>query len=193
MKTLTILVDMDDTLENLGEKWIEYLNDKYGTSVQYWDVRDWDMSKAFPTLSRAQVYEPLFEEALWERLTPLPGSVENVKRLIDDGHRVVIVTSSSPSTINMKLSRVLFKYFPFFTYADVIVTPQKQFIRGDILVDDAPHNFYGGTYKGILMTANHNVGFKAEEHGLIRAANWDDIYRIINEILQNKEDTNEHN
>ncbi len=53
---MTILVDADGVLENLSEAWVEYLNDRYGTSVKYDEVRDWDMTKAFPSLSREQVY-----------------------------------------------------------------------------------------------------------------------------------------
>ena len=184
MKTLTILVDMDDTLENLCEKWIEYLNHRHGTNVSYEDVRDWDMSKAFPTIDRDLVRAPLSDKALWDSLTPLPGAVENVRRLLSDGHKVVIVTASHPDTIEAKLNCVLFKYFPFFTLNDVIITSQKQLVRGDVLVDDAPHNLCGGTYQGILMSANHNLGFNAERHGLIRAMDWDDAYRIISQIAK---------
>lgn len=114
MKTLTILVDMDDTLENLCEKWVDYLNDKHGTDVKYSDITDWDMSKAFPTIDKELMYEPLFDKALWERVTPLPGAVERVQQLINDGHKVVVVTASHQDTVSLKLNAVLFKYFPFF-------------------------------------------------------------------------------
>lgn len=193
MKHLTILTDMDDTLENLSEEWVNYLNDRHGTNVKHSDITDWDMSKAFPTIEREAVYAPLFDKKLWERVSPLPGAVENVRRLIEDGHKVVVVTASHQDTVGLKLNSVLFKYFPFFTHEDVIVSSQKQLILGDVLIDDAPHNLSGGTYQGILMRANHNAAFNAEEHGLIRATNWDDAYHIIRKISQNKEDANEHN
>lgn len=68
MKALTVLVDMDDTLENLCEKWVEYLNHKHGTSVDYGEVDDWDMSKAFPTLNRELVYARCRIQRFWRVL-----------------------------------------------------------------------------------------------------------------------------
>ena len=103
MKKLTILVDMDDTIENLCETWVEFLNETHGTTVHKDDIHDWDMSKAFPTIEKQQVYDPLFNENMWKRVTPLPGAVEYLKRLIDDGHKVVIVTASCKPHIALTL------------------------------------------------------------------------------------------
>ena len=50
MKALTVLIDMDDTLEDLCSEWVKYLNNKHGTSVKHSDITDWDMTKAFPSL-----------------------------------------------------------------------------------------------------------------------------------------------
>lgn len=66
MRHLTILVDMDDTIENLAEAWVAYLNARHQTSTNLSDITDWDISKAFPTLTKEQVYAPLFEDAFLE-------------------------------------------------------------------------------------------------------------------------------
>lgn len=179
MKKLTILIDMDDTLENLCDVWIEYLNERYGLHVSKNDVNDWDMTLAFPMLLCREIYEPLFEVNMWNRVKPLPGAVRYVNQLIKDGHKVVIVTASHQNSVGIKLNHVLFKYFPIFTYKDVIITTQKQLINGDILIDDAPHNLEGGNYRGILMSAAHNRNYDAEGHGFVRAEKWKDIYKII--------------
>ena len=44
MKKLTILIDMDDTLEDLLGAWVSYLNTQYGTNVHKEDIRQWDIS-----------------------------------------------------------------------------------------------------------------------------------------------------
>ena len=56
---ITVLIDIDDTIENLCEEWCNYLNRKYGTMVTYKDVTKWDMRKSFPNLTKEQVFEPL--------------------------------------------------------------------------------------------------------------------------------------
>lgn len=179
LKKLTILVDMDDTIENLGEVWVNFLNETHGTTVHKDDIMGWDMSVAFPTVPKKQVYEPLCNEEMWKRVTPLPGAVEYLQKLINDGHKVVIVTAAPQESVPMKLNNVLFRYFPFFNMKDVIITSQKQLVRGDVMIDDAPHNLEGGEYFGILVSAPHNRAYDAKSNGFVRADNWDEIYNIV--------------
>ena len=61
MKKLTILFDADDTVENLSDYWIAMLNERYGTSVTPEDVHGWDISLAFPTLTKEQVFGVLHD------------------------------------------------------------------------------------------------------------------------------------
>lgn len=185
MKQLTILVDFDQTLNNLNEVWIAYLNERYGTTVKTDDVKEWDMQKAFPSLTPYEIYKPLFKEELWEKVTPIPKAYDNVCKLKYDGHKVYVVTTSNPTTVPIKLNKVLFKYFPFFTYNDVIITSHKQLIIGDVLIDDAPHNLEGeASYKKILFSAPHNKTFNEKSIGAVRANDWDEIYKLINDLAK---------
>jgi len=186
MQKLTVLIDMDDTIENFCEIWIKFLNKTHGTNVVIDDVKEWDMSKAFPDLSKEELYAPIYETEFWRSVTPLPDSVKYVKQIIDDGHKVVIVTASHPNTISMKLENVLFKYFPFFNISDVIFTSQKQLIQGDVLIDDGPHNLENGRYFKILYDAPHNRYYDAEANGVTRANNWEEVYQIINTIATSR-------
>lgn len=185
MKKLTILVDFDQTLNNLNEAWVTYLNAKYNTAVNPNDITCWDMTVAFPTLTAREIFNPLFKEEFWKTVTPLPKSYENIRKLKNDGHNIYIVTTSNPVTVPIKLYEVLFKYFPFFTYNDVIITSHKQLIIGDVLVDDAPHNLEGDTtYAKILMSAPHNKSFDEKSIGAVRAEDWDEIYTLINNLAK---------
>ena len=187
LKQLTILVDIDDTLEDLCTPWVQYLNEKYGTAVTTDDIKDWHIAKVFPTLTREQVFEPLAKEEFWERVKPLPEAYKNIRKLKYDGHRIFIVTASDPIiSVPMKLEKVLFRYFPFFSCNDVIIATQKQMIRGDILVDDASHNLENGNYKRILMNAPHNRFFNEKSIGAARACDWDTVYRLISKYACEK-------
>ena len=144
MKHLTILVDMDDTIESLASAWVDYLNTRHGTTTKLTDITSWDISKAFPTLTNEQVYAPLFEDDFWDWVKPIDGASEVLQKLIADGHKVLIVTTSNYHTLASKMERVLFKYFPFLTWNDVIITSHKQLVNGDVLIDDGIHNLEGG-------------------------------------------------
>lgn len=85
MRKLTILFDADDVAENLCDCWIEMLNERYGTSVTLKDVQNWDMTKAFPTLTKEQVFDVLHTDEIWKRITPLPGAVEVLQKLHNEG------------------------------------------------------------------------------------------------------------
>ena len=112
---MTILIDMDDTIEQLLMAWVRKCNAKYGYNVAYEDIREWNVAKAYPGLTREQV----------------------------------------------------------------IITSRKQMIRGDVLIDDGPHNLIGGEYRKILYDAPHNQGFNAEGNGMSRVRNWDEIETVI--------------
>lgn len=179
MKKLTILIDMDDTIENFGQTLIDTLNETYGLNVNIDDVKEWDLTKPFPTLSKHQIFAPTYTKEFWERVKPLPGAVENVKRLVDDGHDIVIVTASAPQSVPLKLERFLFKYFPFIKRSNVIICSRKQMVKGDIMIDDGPHNLEDGDYVKIMMTANHNKSYDTDTNGMKRVNNWDEAYQYV--------------
>lgn len=182
MKKLTILVDMDDTIENLLVEWLHILNKRYHCFVTEDDVHSWEITEAYPGLAPAQVYEPLYSSELWESVKPKWDAVEYLRRLQEDGHEIYIVTSSNYKTIHTKLESVLGRYFPYIHMDHVIVCAKKQLIRGDVMIDDGPHNLVGGDYEKLLITAPHNRSYDAALHGMRRVNNWREIYEAIHEL-----------
>lgn len=181
---MVILIDADGVLEDLSQKWVEYLNETYGTSVRYEDLTEWDMTAAFPSLTREQVYAIDHDEEFYSRLEPIPGAVEAVRELLADGHRIFVVTTTPYQVVKAKLDRAIFPYYPFLSWKDVIITCDKHLIRGDVLIDDGVHNLLGGEYRKILVTAPYNKGFDAEGNGMIRADTWEDIYRAVSAMAE---------
>lgn len=177
---MTILVDMDDTIENLSVVWVDYLNKKYGTSVRYEDVKSYDLKLAFYCLSEAEIYSVLLEKELWETVKPLKNAPEYLEKLKNDGHKVYLLTATHPSNASMKYELVVKRYFPSVAYDEVIIASKKQMVKADVLIDDYPPNLIGGEYHGILFTANHNRDFDTAGNGLVRADNWEQVYQIIN-------------
>ncbi len=182
MKKLTILTDMDDTIEDLLEAWLSYLNDKHGLNVCKDDVREWDMTAAFPSLQPDDVFTPLYDNSLWESVRPMPYASEILERLKEDGHDIYVVTSAHYKSVEAKLERVLFRYFPFFDWTHVIIASNKQLIKGDVLIDDAPHNLIDGDYYKVLMDAPHNRDFDEHSIGAVRVFSWLDVYNVIQKL-----------
>lgn len=160
MKKLTILFDADDTVENLSDCWIAMLNERYGTSVTPEDVHGWNISLAFPTLTKEQVFGVLHDDELWRRITPIPGSVEVLQKLYDEGHQLY-----------------------FLDWEHIIFACNKQMVRGDVLIDDAPHNLVGGEYAKILFDRPHNRSFDHVAHDALRVNTWEEIDQVIHSYL----------
>ena len=179
---MTILIDMDDTIESLLKAWVNGVNTKYGRSVSCEDVTSWDVSAAFPGLTREEVYAVPLEQGFWKTVEPIPGAAEAIQRFMDARHEVFIVTATPYESVTEKMTEVLFRYFPFLTWKQLIITSRKQLIRGDVLIDDGVHNLEGGDYIKILMTAPHNRNYDAEANGMIRAHHWAEIEEIIRRI-----------
>ena len=179
---MTILIDMDDTIESLLKAWVNGVNRKYGRSVSCEDVTSWDVSAAFPGLTREEVYAVPLEQGFWKTVEPIPGAAEAIQRFMDAGHEVFIVTATPYESVTEKMTEVLFRYFPFLTWKQLIITSRKQLIRGDVLIDDGVHNLEGGDYVKILMTAPHNRNYDAEANGMIRVQTWAEIEEVIRRI-----------
>ena len=184
MKKLTILVDMDDTIEQLLEAWVRGVNEKYDRHAAYDDVVSWDVSSAFPGLSFEQVYEIPMQPGFWKTVEPMPGAAESLRRLMDAGHEVFIVTATQAESVEEKMQDLLFRRFPFLSWDQVIITTRKQMICGDVLIDDGVHNLEGGAYRKILMTAPHNRAYDAEANGMIRVHTWAQVEDVIRRMAQ---------
>jgi len=182
MKKLTIMIDADGVLENFSETWVAYLNNKYGTAVSHEDVREWDMTKAFPMLTPEQVLSTERDKELYTNLKPIPGAPEALQKLLNDGHELYVVTNTHYKIATEKLEGTLFQYYPFLTWKHYIFTHRKQMIKGDVLVDDGVHNLVGGDYEKILFSAPYNRDFDAEASGMTRVENWEEAYTAICKI-----------
>ena len=184
---MIILVDMDDTIEQLLKAWVRGVNEQYGRNTDVESIASWDVSAAFPGLTREQVYAIPEQPGFWKTVEPIPGAAEALQRLMAAGHEIYIVTATPPDAVPEKMNELLFRYFPFLSWEQLIITSNKQLIRGDILIDDGIHNLEGGEYVKILMTAPHNRAYDAEANGMIRVHSWPEIEEVIRNLEEQRQ------
>lgn len=130
---LCILVDADDVCIDHYGMWVTALNQKYGTSVTPEDIKDWDVTKAFPTLTRSQIFGVLETPEFWTLAKAVPGSQEYLQRLHEEGHKIYVVTATDFSHCGAKV-QVLLELNPFLDKQHILIAYNKQMIRGDVLV-----------------------------------------------------------
>ena len=110
---MVILVDMDDTIEQLLKAWLKRVNELWGRDVKPDDIREWNLAAAYPGLTREQVYGVADIPGCWKDGEPVPGAAEALKHFMDEGHEVYIVTATESEHVEGKMKNVLFRYFPF--------------------------------------------------------------------------------
>ena len=66
----------------------------------------------------------------------------------------------------------------------VIICHHKDFLKGDILIDDGPHNMQGGEYRKILFSANHNLDFDEASVNAVRVTGWDEVLEAVEKIRE---------
>ena len=181
---MVILVDMDDTIEYLLDAWLEKANAVYGRSVTREEITSWDVSAAYPGLTRQQIYDLVLEDEFWKNVRPIPGAAEALKRFMERGHYVYLVTATPYESVRGKMDYHLFRHFPFIEWHQVIITSHKQMLKADILIDDGIHNLEGGDYAKILVDAPYNRAYDAEANGMIRVHSWAEIEEAVMRIEQ---------
>lgn len=178
-KKPVLLIDIDDTIEELLVAWCHWLNWLHYTNVTPDDIRDWDMQKAFPTLTKEEIYEPINRDDFWQTVPPKQDAMEYVKKLYDEGYEIYLCTSTDYRNVKVKYEHIVQKYFPYIEWNHVIIANNKQMIRADYLIDDGVHNLENGDFTKILMTAPHNRDYDAEANGMYRVSHWKEVYDII--------------
>lgn len=181
-----ILVDIDDTLINLCEVWVNELNRKYHLNVTTDDIKCWDMSVPFSSLTQKQIYKPLIEAKVWKKVKPISDSQYYLKKLVDDGYDVILVTSTDYRNIHYKYKYVINKFYSFINPKNIVICHRKNILNADILVDDYIMNLLGGTYKGILFNSYHNKNIHEDKYGVTRSFGWEDTYNKINAFFNIK-------
>jgi len=175
-------IDLDDVLWSLVDAWLKRYNEIVDDDVTPEDIKSWQIDQYIKKGTREMLFYILEQNDFWETLKPKPGSQFYLKKLIDDGYDVVIITATSYQTLKPKLIQ-FFELFPFIKEEQIIVTQRKQMVDVDLLVDDNPVNFYDASYIKVLFDAPHNKAFNEKLISAVRLSNWTFIYNFIKEKL----------
>ena len=134
----TIVIDFDDTLCEFVRPALDRVNQKHGWDVRYDDITDWHFS-TFPEEVRKAIYHEFSRPELYESQTPIPGSGEMLRHLIDAGHDVIITSSAYPEYMTTRATQIM-TLFPMVSQENILLGTRKDTVQADIMLDDARHN-----------------------------------------------------
>lgn len=188
MKKLQIILDSDEVIvENIG-KVLSLYNAEYGTDLKREQIENWDLS-VFQK-EGTDILKYFNMPGFFRDLPQLKDSKKYVQKLIEDGHNVVIATASPKNGI---LDKIEFyqEHFPFIPFENIIAISRKDLLRGDIMLDDAPHNLEKSQCKYPVIFDNlwnQNTEKMPFLKPLKRVSSWEEFYDFVCEIA-NKEET----
>lgn len=182
MKKLQIILDSDEVIVQNIDLLLEKYNGEYGTDLKRDELHEWDLTTVQKEGTNILKY---FNEPGFFRHLPLMKDAQKIiKQLIEDGHDVVIATSSPKSGI---LDKIEFfeEYFPFIPFSQVIPITRKDLLKGDIMLDDAPHNLEVSSCRYPVIFDNlwnRNTEKYPFLKDLKRIHSWEEFYSFVNEV-----------
>ena len=176
---MILLIDLDDTIWELLNPWIYYLNNRYNLNKSSYKIKNWDISVHFPEVKdKEKIYKPLTEKDFWKLIKPKKDAIYYINKL-NDLVDIYFVTATNYKNIEYKIN-ILQKYFPNISTEKLITCYNKNLIKGDLLVDDNINNIKDRQGKAILCTSVHNRNLDTSIYSHItRCNNWKDIYDYI--------------
>ncbi len=139
---MKILLDQDEIICQWVARITQYYNEDHGTSYTLDDVTNWDVTTNFGPGSEGAIRSYMRYIELYRDLEPVEGAIPGMKKLIDAGHDVYIVTSvpkCAGISYHGKLEW-LRRNTPFFNLNKFCAFHTKWMVAGDILFDDGLHN-----------------------------------------------------
>ena len=189
MKQPRILVDMDDCLCDQTTPWLEEFNRRYNTHVTRQEFRYYKrekyLKKLVPELTSSDVFDIINTPGFTRNLSMMPGAIEALQEMKARGWRTVIVTSlprarNTPGQmIQEKLEWIDYYLKGLIAERDIVITHEKYLVKGDILIDDAPHNlsvFPGATIAFHQPWNEHMTTTARVEH-------WDQVVDTCKSLL----------
>lgn len=172
LKGKTVLVDMDNTIVDWDGEFIRRYSEASGQDPLVVEklVRNrekFEIEENFQASERAQVMEVIASPGFYESLEPLPGAVEALHKMVDEGVDVKLVTAPHPlcagSCAREKFISVERLLGPEFLER-MIITRDKTQVQGDLLVDDKPRvsGSRAPSWKHVLFSQSYNQGMEGK-------------------------------
>ena len=184
---MIIACDMDCVLNNLMEKTLEIYNAQNRKNIQMSDLTSYNFHDCLNKEDADGIIKLFKSKALWDSLTPISGAKEGLKKIVDAGHRVYIVTATAPENFTWKINWIK-KYFPFFNTDNVVRAMDKSLIKCDILIEDCIDQLikHKLCYR-LCLDYPWNRNVHDFTYGIHRCKNWNEILESINQIEKEEE------
>lgn len=150
-----ILLDVDGVLTDHSSLFMAKVNRRFGTSYTYEQIQDWEYSHMEKTHKKFVYSEECWNDRFLYDLHSLDDDqIATIDWMREVGLRVCACTSPMSGHIRSKY-QFLQRYFD---HKDIYICGDKTLVRGDLLVDDGPHNLEAFPGATIIFDRPWNQG-----------------------------------
>lgn len=179
---MVLCVDVDNVICNLQEVIVNTFNKRYGSNYTLNDFTEYDIMNVLPTQDGIVMRDMYGETGLYDKVKPLPGAQETLKKLMNSGHQIYLVTDAVPKTYGEKVAFIK-RFFPFIDDAHIVCMRHKWMFKCDVMIEDNLSNLIAKPYyHRILINWPWNQSNKDYVYDIDRCYNWDDVLAAINKI-----------
>lgn len=184
---MRLILDQDQVICKWVERVLEWYNEDYGTSFTRDDVKDyWAMETILGPQGKPFLRSCMRYPRLYDYLDPVEGAVEGIKTLMDKGHDIIIATAVPPSAYDAWGGKVEWtrRNMPFFPIKNLMLAQRKDVIKGDLLLDDGPHNIKAWKKSGQYAVV-FDCPWNQDVAGDQRVKNWDEFIQLVDRMQHN--------
>lgn len=185
---MVVLVDCDNVMCMLQERVIEIFNSRHNKNYTLDDFTDYNIENNLPVQEAIDFKSIYGESGLYETIKPIDGAQNGIRKLIDNGHNVFIVTDAIPNTYGEKVAFIK-HYFPFIDESHIVAMKHKEYFRCDVMIEDNLQNLLAKPYYDrIIMDYPWNRNTHDEVYSIKRCTNWDEIVAAVEEFYKQDEE-----
>ena len=181
---MTIVCDVDNVICNLQDAVISLFNERHGTNYTLDDFNDYNVENVLPLKEAVLMKDMYSESGIYDYVKPLAGSQDGLKKLVDDGHSVYLVTDTPPQIYNEKVEWIK-HFFPYIDQGRIVAMKHKHMFKCDLMIEDNANNLLSGvSYHRVCMDYPWNKNVKDHVYDIHRCNNWDDVLNIVNKLKE---------
>jgi 5'(3')-deoxyribonucleotidase len=188
-RKMITLVDLDVTAYDFLNPVLDTYNNRYDDRLTIEDLTDYTIGNLVKPECGARGLEEIWAEpGFFYNLSPSEGAVEAIKAAEETGHvmHVFLSICTTPTGAYEKIEAIK-RDFPFIDPRHVLISAGiKGVVKGDLLVDDGPHNHAEFQRMSAGLTCVMDMPYNRDVKANFRMRNWAEHYpQVIARSLTN--------
>lgn len=177
---MIIFIDIDDTITNFAEILLKRLNKKYKTNYNVKDITYWN----WVTERYNEPWE-VIGKSFWEEVEVNIEAKNFIKKRLEKNDEIYLVSATFiDNNLPIKIEKTIEKLDNLIDKNHIIITNNKTFLCGDIMIDDGVHNLINNHCKINICFAQPwnwsiTTNSQREYFDIIRTNEWNRINDIV--------------